>query len=279
MKINKGIKVSTGIKFMAVSAAVTVGASAGFASAAFAADFGSHGFGNHTFSSQSSSGFGSQSSGGFGSQSSGGSSSQSSGSNDEASKPAAQILADAKQATLGAKTVQISGSYDGSGSDLSINVVAGQGQGSGTVTVHSDTFHVVLHGKNVYLDASSATWNNITGDSEIGSVVGNKWLEVSKSGIGSDYAKLVTIPWWVSDVSVDGSLTNAGTTTYEGQSAIDLRADDGDTIYVAAQGPAYILGIVHDGGEGSLNFSKYNTVRVAHAPRNAENLNNVGGGF
>lgn len=239
------MNIHTGIKFMAVSAAVTVGASAGFASAAFAAGFGS----------------------------------QAAGSNNEAAKPAAQIFADAKQATRGAKTVQITGSYDEGSTNLSVNLVVGKGEGSGTITMHSDTFHIVFHGKDVDLKASAATWKNLTGDSEVGSLVGNKWIDFGQNGAAKTYAQLVSVSFWENAVSVDGSLTNAGTTTYHGQAAIDLKADDGSDLYVAAQGPAYVLGVVHGDGAGSLNFSNYDTARVAPAPHGAKSLDSIGSVF
>lgn len=197
------------------------------------------------------------------------------GSNGEATKAALTILADAKHATDSARTAHVVGAIHHYRSSLSFDITLGHGQGGGAVTADGSSFDIVLHRPKVYLKAPRATWTKQT-NATVADLLANRWLETTTANKDfRDLANVVDIVKLTSQLTPSGKVVKHGTTSYRGQPAIALfdSGPSGGTLYVAAQGAPYILG-VHGGtgSHGNLVFSQYNSARVPSAPKHPLNL-------
>lgn len=201
-------------------------------------------------------------------------------SNGETHKTANEILADARAASEKASTVRIVGQVAESGSVTKFNLVAGHAQGGGTLTESGSTFDVVLHSPKVYLKADKATWTKLE-NAAVAGLLANRWLQTTTANKEFvDLVQLVDIRGLISQLSPSGKLVKGATTTFDGQSAIPLedRGQAQGTLYVAATGAPYILGLVGSGADkGTLRFDKYGSAAVPKAPSGSLNLDQLEG--
>ena len=201
--------------------------------------------------------------------------------NGEASKDVATILTDAQAATAGASTVRISGSIDDDGTRISLNVVAGHGEGGGVLFQQGNRFQVIVRGPDLYLKAPAATWAALsTGeDASVGElaaqIFGGKWVRMSTANDEfGDMANLFEITTFVQDAGDLSSVTKRPVTNFHGARAIPLHNDvEGGTVYVAATGPPYLLGMTGTGtSSGSIVFSQYGSAKVPPVPAHSVDL-------
>ena len=202
------------------------------------------------------------------------------GSHGEASKSANAILADAKAATKKARSVHVVGTINNSGTTTSINMVVGHGQGGGTLTDGGANFDIVVHQGKVYLKAGKATWTKLA-NASAATLLANRWLQTTTSN--PDFAQLVQvvdIAKLTNTLSPGGKLVKEGNATFHGQPAIGLLdTSKGGTLYVAARGVPYILGIAGaKAKQGGVQFNQYNSAKVPPAPKGAIDLNQLESG-
>jgi hypothetical protein len=203
------------------------------------------------------------------------------GSNAEASKSATAILADAKAATKKAHSVHVVGTISDSGSTTTINMVVGHGQGGGTLSEGAANFDIVVHQGKVYLKAGKATWTKLA-NASAAALLANRWLQTTTSN--QDFAQLTQVADIVQltdSLSPGGKLVKEGNATFHGQPAIGLldTSKDGGTLYVAARGVPYILGVAGaKKKQGGVQFTQYNSAKVPPAPKGAINLNQLESG-
>jgi hypothetical protein len=193
--------------------------------------------------------------------------------NGEAAKDAAAILADAKVATGGAQTLRISGTVKEDGKTMSLDLVSGHGSGGGTIRRDGSTIRIVVHPPNVYLKADAASWTKLAGTPAAGQLLAGKWLQTTTddSDFGS-FAKLLDASALADGITSTGAVTKGKTTTYRGKKAIPLvDGDENGTLYVAATGAPYILGVVGSGSkQGSeIRFTQYDTAKIPAEPSNS----------
>lgn len=194
----------------------------------------------------------------------------------EASKPAAQIVTDAQDATGATSSVHIAGKVNSGGSVVQLDVVADHGRGGGTIVEGGMTFQTVLDGKTVYLRADAATWTKAANASVAG-LLAEKWLKTTTDNQDfSEFGSLLDISQLVSQFSAHGTLTKGSVTTYDGVSVVPVtdHETDGGTVYVANTGSPYIVALVGTGNNGgSLHFNQYGTATVPAVPAGAIDLN------
>jgi hypothetical protein len=200
-----------------------------------------------------------------------------SASNGEATKSPTTILADAKAATGATTTVRISGTVTSSGKQTSLNIVSAQGSGGGTITTGGATFNIVVVPPNVYLKAEKASWTKLAGSAATGQLLANKWLQTTTADqdFGS-FAKLLDAGKLTQQITATGTVTKGGVSTFHGKQAVPLKSKKG-TLYVAATGTPYILGIVGNGAKdgGQLLFTQYGSATVPSAPTDAISLSQL----
>ncbi len=195
-------------------------------------------------------------------------------SNGEASKRPDQILGDAQAASAGARSVRVSGSNSSGGSPIKLDVVAGKGAGGGTVTPGGATLQVVLAKDTVYLMGDQATMSRL-GAAGATNLPPDKWLRDSASDLGvATVVRLLDITSLLRSFAPQGTLSKSSTTSLNHASVIPLVDNvGGATLYVAATGKPYILGIkTGQGGAGTVLFTDYGTAKVPAAPTDSVDL-------
>ena len=200
-------------------------------------------------------------------------------SNGEAAKSPTRILADAKAATNGTSTVTISGTVVTGGHRVSLNIVSGHGAGGGTISRDGETFRVVVTPPNIYMTADAATWTKVAGNAAAGQLLADKWIQTTTDNTDfGDFSRLVDISALTRTMTPTGTLSRGAVTTYRGKRAIPLidhTSKDPGTMYVAATGRPYILGIVSPKGKSHLLFSHYGSAQPPAAPTTSISLSQL----
>ena len=211
-----------------------------------------------------------------------GSSKKSEPANDEASKPAARVLADARAAATNASSAHVSGSLNSNGTPITLDLTTARGKGAkGSMSTSGLSFDLVRIGDTVYIKGSDEFLKHFAGPA-IAQLVHNKWLKASAThGRLRSLAPLTNLGALFAGISSHhGPLTNAGKTTYKGQSAVVIRdTSDGSKLYVAATGKPYPLAIVGGkrGQSGTIGFDNWNESVSLSAPSHALDISQFGG--
>jgi len=202
--------------------------------------------------------------------------------NGEAAKPATTILNDAVAATSGADTARISGAIVQGSSRIVLDIVSDHGSGGGSLTQNGAKLDLVVVPPSIYLKGSAASWKKITSSSTAAKLFADKWLQTttSNSDFGS-FGQLFDLATLAGQIAEpQGTVVKGATTKYHGQPAIQLLSKsktDPGTLYVAATGKPYVLGIVGTGkkNQGELRFSQYDTAKLPAAPTGAIDLDQL----
>lgn len=203
--------------------------------------------------------------------------------NGEAAKSPDTILADAVAATSGASTARIAGSVVNNGQRITLDIVSDHGtEGGGTMISGGAKFNIVVAAPSVYLKADAKTWTKVAGDKAAGQLFADKWLQTSADNPQFEsFTKLVDLDALTEQITKrPGTVTKGKVTSFHGQQAIPLRSGTGSsagTLYVAATGKPYVLGLVGTSktNKGELRFSNYDTAKVPPAPTDAIDLSQL----
>ena len=203
-------------------------------------------------------------------------------SNGEASKPPAQVLADAKQAATSAAAVHVIGRLAASGQPIRIDMTTSGKDAKGTMSENGISFDFVRVGDKVYIRGSDAFWKDF-GGAAAAQLLHGRWLVASATkGPLASVATITSIGRLFQQASSShGKLTNGGETTYRGQKVVAIRdPSKGGTLYVAASGTPYPIAIVRTqaGGSGAVVFDDWNASVAVKAPKDAVDLSKLSGG-
>jgi hypothetical protein len=142
--------------------------------------------------------------------------------------------------------------------------------------INGARFDFVLHAPDVYIKADRDAWVELTGQSSIGDLAGDRWMKSSASdGSFASLARLLDLDQMAqSFLESDNPITKGAATRFRGKPAISLDEHDDDpgTLYVAATGAPRPLAIVSAAGKGEILFSKYNSAKIPTAPAIAIDL-------
>ena len=202
-------------------------------------------------------------------------------SNGEASKTPSQVLADTLAATDAAKAVRISGkvSTESGPITVDIRIVRGEG-GSGSMSENGLNFDLARVGDKVYIRGSDAFYKKFTGQAGV-QLFHGKWLQFRTSDADmSSITPFTDIDTFFHGItSQHGTLRNDGETTFHGQKAVAIRdTTQGGTLYVAATGKPYPLGITSSSGKsGAILFDDWNASGSISAPKNAVDVSKIHG--
>ncbi len=203
-----------------------------------------------------------------------GSSKQTAPPNSEASKPALQVLADAKAAATSAHTAHVSGGIESSGRTITLDLSTVRGKGAaGSATVNGLKFDLVRVGDTIYIRGSDEFLKHFA-DSAVSQLLHGKWLKASAThGRLSPVASVTSLGALFAGISSHhGRLANDGKTTYKGQQVVTIRdTSDGSKIYVAATGKPYPVAIVagKNGKTALVTFGDWNKHVSLSAPSGA----------
>jgi hypothetical protein len=184
-----------------------------------------------------------------------------------------QIIAKVKHDVTTAKSVHVHGAGSSGGSPLSLDfkLLKGVG-GSGPFSSDGISFDIIRVGKFAYFKGDAKFWGNFTKSKDLASLFAGKWIKVSAtSGDFASLTQLTDIKAFTNGIlSGHGALTKGATTTIDGHKAVALvQKSSGDTLYVATDGPAYLLGIKSGskgGDKGQILFSDWNKPVSIKAP-------------
>jgi hypothetical protein len=172
-------------------------------------------------------------------------------SNGVASKSPSAIVAAARSAIDGVSTVHVDGSGVSNGESLGLDLwlVAGKG-GRGSVSEGGLGFQLVVIGKTLYFNASTAFWKKFA-NSAAAALFAGKWLKAAASGQYASLASFTNIrSLFTQLLSPKGTLSKGALSTVLGQQVVPVTdRTDGGTLYVATTGPAYPVEVVGPAGK------------------------------
>jgi hypothetical protein len=204
-------------------------------------------------------------------------------SNGEASKSARQVLADAVKSTAKATFMRINGNVTSSGKKFGLNFLISQnGDGSkGILYPSGQAVGLIVIGKNAYIKAEPPFWKEFGGSpgEQLGKALNGRWLQFPTHS--AQFAPLVAFasPQWIFSPlkSNVATLKNTGTTTFNHQAAVALDGGAEGTLYVAASGIPYPVGVVKKGKDGgTVYFTAWNQPFAITAPTGAVTLSQLG---
>ncbi len=167
-------------------------------------------------------------------------------------------------------------SFHGSGSaaqggqtiklDVSVNKA---GEISGTMAIGGASFYVLLTQGKTYIKVNAAFLNYVKAPSGSCALLCGKYMLA-----GSAFKGLTdTLSWSGLLGQVTKTFTASGSSitgqaTVNGQRAWLIKAKDGTIVYVAAQGPAYLLRILLPAsqGGGSVDFTQWDSATIPPPP-------------
>ena len=202
--------------------------------------------------------------------------------NDEASKPATQVLADAKNAATSASSAHVSGSINSNGTPITLDLSTVRGKGAkGSMSTNGLGFDLVRIGDTVYIKGSDAFYKHFAG-AAVAQLLHGRWLKAPAThGRLTSLAPLTSIGALFAGISSQhGKLVNNGKTTLKGQDVVAVQdTSDGSKLYVAATGKPYPVAIV--GGKknqsGTIDFGDWNKPVSLSAPSDAIDISQFGG--
>ncbi|MGC0331489.1 hypothetical protein RKD23_004479 [Streptomyces sp. SAI-170] len=192
-----------------------------------------------------------------------------------------EILDQAFEATMGARSVRVKGDIqdDTSGGPLRIDIALDtKGDCVGTLSADGGKTDVIRVGDAVYMRYDEAFLRaQMEGEPQEDSdaavdMLAGKWTTAGKDAEAAEIADLCDLDTLLGDDTEGASAATRGrTTTVDGTPALALKEKDGKdtyTAYVATQGKPYVLRLDSDaaGDSGSLVLSDYDKPVAAKKP-------------
>jgi len=202
-----------------------------------------------------------------------------SGSNGEASKSAATILADARQAALAADSVRISGTIHDVGQTIGLDLSIAKGDGGGTMTIRGSKVDVIRTGNTAYIRAGADFYKQVGAGAAVGRLLAGKWLKVPSSN--PDFSPLVELTdlraFVTQALKPEGTVTKGAETTVDGQKTIELKSSQGGSLFIATTGKPYPVEFVgHGTSSGKVTLADWDAAKAPSAPKNAIDISALG---
>jgi hypothetical protein len=201
--------------------------------------------------------------------------------NDEASKPAAQVLTDAKSAATAASSAHVAGSIKSSGAPITIDLSTARNKGAkGSMSTNGLGFDLVRIGDTLYIRGSDAFLKHFAG-AAAAQLLHGRWLKASAThGRLRSLAPLTSLAALFGGITTHhGKLVNDGKSTYKGQPVVVIRdTSDDSKLYVAAAGKPYPVALVGSKKQpGTITFGDWNKSVSLSAPSGAIAISKFGG--
>lgn len=192
-----------------------------------------------------------------------------SGGNGEASKPAAQVLADTKSALFNASSVLVTGTVTQGGKSQSVSFV-GVGQDTHVTLTGAETrLQLIKVGSQIYVNAPATFWS-ANGAGANARKVANKWIKIPATQVpngSEDTLQGLAASFSTTDSPLKPQVTP---TTLNGKPAVVLQQADGSKLFVAATGAPVPLEIMNMGAsKATLRFEGYGQQPAVKAPAGA----------
>jgi hypothetical protein len=199
-------------------------------------------------------------------------------SNGEATKTAAEVVADAQKAAVDATIVHVVGQGTDNGSPLKIDLWVGNGKGKGHLEESGLGFDIVRVGDVVYIKGGSAFLEKFAG-AGAAALLHDKWLKgPATSGQLASLASLTDKKQFFKGVlGQHGKVENKGETDYHGAKAVEIRdTTQGGSLFVAATGAPYPVALEGGKQQGNITFTDWDGSESIEAPKGAVDLSSLG---
>jgi hypothetical protein len=179
---------------------------------------------------------------------------------------ASGILDRAVRTTKAATSVRVKGSGKDHGDTVALDMrIAGRHRASGHIWLGRQRVDVIRTGPVLYVSGNARFWRSSTGQRDVSGFTG-KYLKTStRDKDFADLLSLMRLSYLLADVAKPtGQVAKKARTTYHGTPAVPLVDEGSGTLYVAATGKPYVLGLRGDGER--LDFTDYGRRVRVHAP-------------
>lgn len=191
-----------------------------------------------------------------------------------ASRSASAIVSQMKSAVRDASSMHMDGRLTDSGKPVGLNMsLLRDGGLAGIITQENVPLSLIGADGKIYVRATRAFLAELHAEA-VCSLMCGKWVQMSGPQADQLTGSLSMANLTKSLTTGLPSFRKDGMTTVSGQQAIELRAGDGATLDVAAQGKPYPLRVVAPSGQqGSVIFSQWDKVAAPKAPPSSEVIN------
>lgn len=211
-----------------------------------------------------------------------GSSKQAAPPNDEASKPALRVVADATAAAARASSAHVSGSVESGGTPITLDLSTARGRGAkGSMSTNGLSFDLVRIGDTLYIRGSDAFYKHFAG-AAVAELLHGRWVKAPATrGRLKSLAPLTSLGALFAGISSHhGKLANDGRSTYKGTEVVVVRDEsDNSKLYVAATGKPYPVALVSGQKDrsGTITFDDWDKPVSLSAPSGAIDISQFGG--
>ncbi|MES1246075.1 MAG: hypothetical protein ABUS54_00185 [Actinomycetota bacterium] len=198
-------------------------------------------------------------------------------SNGEAGKSAARVIADAQAAAAGATIAHVTGAGRDNNQPLRLDLWIGKAKAKGTLVENGLSFQLIRIGDVIYIKGSDAFLKKFAGATAV-TLFHGRWLKSSAtSGELAALAPLTDLQTFFKGIlGQHGKVVNKGETTFKGQKAVEIRdTTQSGSLFVAATGPAYPLGLAGKAQHGNVTFADWDADVAIAAPKNAVDLSKL----
>jgi hypothetical protein len=198
-------------------------------------------------------------------------------SNGEATKPAAQVVADAQSAATGATIVHVSGAGKDNGQPLQLDLWIGNAKAKGRLVENGAGFQLIRVGDVIYIKGSDAFLKRFAG-AAAATLFHGRWLKgsVTKGELAALGPLTDLKTFFKGILGQHGKIANKGETDYKGQKAVEIRdSTQGGSLYVASSGTPYPVALAGGKQQGDITFANWNADVTVAAPKNAVDLSKL----
>ncbi len=191
----------------------------------------------------------------------------------EQGKTAAQVIAASETAMKDVRSFHVVGAVGGKGTASSFSLSLSGSGGGGDISVPGATLKLVVAAGTVYIRANEASWLKLTGSQTTAQTVANHWIKAPASNSNfSSFADLTISTDFVTEFfpGAGAHISEAdGIVTVHSKKTIVLTDPEGDSLYVAAIGPPYMLYVQGKNLQDLLTFSDFGDAQLPAVPKNA----------
>jgi hypothetical protein len=189
---------------------------------------------------------------------------------------ATQVIVASETAMKDVKSFHVVGVVGGKATASSFSLSLSGTGGGGDISVPGATLKIVVAAGTAYILANEASWLKLTGSQATAQMVANHWIKApANNGNFSNFADLTITKDFVTEF-FPGAATHisktGGIVTVHGKKTIVLTDPEGDSLYVAAIGPPYMLYVQGENLQDLLTFSHFGDAQLPAVPKNAITL-------
>jgi hypothetical protein len=191
----------------------------------------------------------------------------------EQGKNASQVIVDSETAMKDVRSFEVVGTVGSKGTASSFSLSLSGTGGGGEISVPGATLEIVVAGGIVYVKANEASWLKLTGSQTTAQTVANHWIKApATNGDFSNFADLTISTDFVTEFfpAAGTHMSKASDAfTVHSKKTIVLTDPEGDSLYVAAIGPPYMLYVQGKNLQDLLTFSHFGDAQLPAVPKNA----------